>query len=33
MADIARAALYLCSPAGDFITGTDLVVDGGRSRG
>ena len=30
--DIAEAALYLCSDAGNYITGTDLVVDGGRSR-
>ena len=28
--DIANAAVYLASPAGDFITGADLVVDGGR---
>lgn len=31
--DVAQAALYLCSDAGRFITGTDLVVDGGRQRG
>jgi NAD(P)-dependent dehydrogenase (short-subunit alcohol dehydrogenase family) len=30
--DIAQAALYLCSDAGNYITGTDLVVYGGRSR-
>lgn len=30
--DIANAALYLCSEVGSFVTGTDLVVDGGRSR-
>lgn len=30
--DIAQAALYLCSDAGNYVTGTDLVVDGGRSR-
>jgi NAD(P)-dependent dehydrogenase (short-subunit alcohol dehydrogenase family) len=30
--DIANAALYLCSDVGSFVTGTDLVVDGGRSR-
>lgn len=28
--DIANAAVYLASPAGDFITGADLFVDGGR---
>jgi NAD(P)-dependent dehydrogenase (short-subunit alcohol dehydrogenase family) len=27
--DIANAALFLASPAADFITGTNLVVDGG----
>lgn len=31
-ADIASAAVFLCSAAGDYITGTDLVVDGGRNR-
>lgn len=30
--DIAAAAVYLCSPLGDYVTGTDLVVDGGRQR-
>jgi NAD(P)-dependent dehydrogenase (short-subunit alcohol dehydrogenase family) len=30
--DVAQAAVYLCSEAGSFVTGTDLVVDGGRSR-
>jgi 3-oxoacyl-[acyl-carrier protein] reductase len=29
--DIARAVAYLCSPAGDYITGSALVVDGGLS--
>ena len=28
--DIAGAALLLASPAGAFITGTMIVVDGGR---
>ncbi len=28
--DIAYAAVYLASPAGDFITGADMIVDGGR---
>lgn len=30
-ADMAAAALYLCSPAAAFVTGTNLVVDGGES--
>lgn len=30
--DIAQAALYLCSDAGRFVNGADLVVDGGRNR-
>jgi NAD(P)-dependent dehydrogenase (short-subunit alcohol dehydrogenase family) len=29
-ADIANAAVYLASPAGNYITGADLIVDGGR---
>ena len=29
--DIARAALYLASPAGSFVTGTVMVVDGGMT--
>jgi NAD(P)-dependent dehydrogenase (short-subunit alcohol dehydrogenase family) len=29
--DIARAALFLCGPAGGFITGQTLCVDGGAS--
>ncbi len=32
-ADVAEAALYLCSGSASFVTGTDLVVDGGRQRG
>ena len=31
-ADIARACLYLTDPANDFVTGTNLVVDGGMTR-
>ncbi|HEY7984588.1 MAG TPA: 3-oxoacyl-[acyl-carrier-protein] reductase [Ktedonobacterales bacterium] len=29
--DIAQAVAYLCSPAGNYITGSALVVDGGLS--
>lgn len=29
--DIVGAAIYLCSPASDFVTGHNLVVDGGRT--
>ncbi len=29
--DIAEGALYLCNPAASFVTGTNLVVDGGES--
>jgi glucose 1-dehydrogenase len=32
-ADMAAAALYLCSPASSFVTGTNLIVDGGESLG
>jgi len=28
-ADVAEAALYLCEPASRFVTGAELVVDGG----
>lgn len=31
--DIANAAVYLCSDAGAYVAGADLVVDGGRNRG
>ena len=27
--DIANAALYLAGPAGDYVTGWNMVVDGG----
>ncbi len=30
--DVANAVLYLASPAGDYVTGSVLVVDGGLSR-
>lgn len=30
--DIAWAALYLLSPAGRYVTGTEIVVDGGASN-
>jgi NAD(P)-dependent dehydrogenase (short-subunit alcohol dehydrogenase family) len=29
--EVAGAALFLCSPAGAFITGTSLLIDGGSS--
>ncbi|HRJ71870.1 MAG TPA: SDR family oxidoreductase [Terrimicrobiaceae bacterium] len=32
-ADVGAAAVYLCSPAARFVTGTTLVVDGGASVG
>ncbi|QAY65738.1 SDR family NAD(P)-dependent oxidoreductase [Paenibacillus protaetiae] len=31
-ADIARACLYLTNPDNDFVTGINLVVDGGMTR-
>ncbi|MBM7563133.1 SDR family NAD(P)-dependent oxidoreductase [Paenibacillus sacheonensis] len=30
--DIARACFYLTDPANDFVTGTNLVIDGGMTR-
>lgn len=30
--DIANAAVFLISPAAEFITGINLIVDGGRAR-
>ena len=30
--DVARACLYLTDPANDFVTGVNLVVDGGMTR-
>jgi NAD(P)-dependent dehydrogenase (short-subunit alcohol dehydrogenase family) len=30
--DIAKACFYLTDPANDFVTGIDLVVDGGMTR-
>jgi NAD(P)-dependent dehydrogenase (short-subunit alcohol dehydrogenase family) len=32
-ADIANAAVFMCSDAGSYISGADFVVDGGRNRG
>jgi NAD(P)-dependent dehydrogenase (short-subunit alcohol dehydrogenase family) len=29
--DVAEAALYLCEPASRFVTGTELILDGGWS--
>ena len=30
--EIARAVLYLCSPASAFVVGTELIVDGGMTQ-
>ncbi|WP_151736365.1 SDR family NAD(P)-dependent oxidoreductase [Paenibacillus tengchongensis] len=30
--DIARACLYLTAPGNDFVTGAELVIDGGMTR-
>ncbi|HSO59333.1 MAG TPA: SDR family oxidoreductase, partial [Paenisporosarcina sp.] len=30
--DIAKACLYLTDPQNDFVTGINLVVDGGMTR-
>jgi len=32
-ADVGRAAVFLCDPANDWITGAILPVDGGLSLG
>lgn len=32
-ADIANAAVFICSDAGAYVAGADIVVDGGRNRG
>ena len=29
--DIANAAIFLASPAGNYVSGTNIVVDGGQS--
>lgn len=31
--DVARAVLWLCSPAAGFVTGTVMPIDGGQSAG
>ena len=30
--DIARAAIFLCNPANDFINGEEITIDGGMSK-
>jgi NAD(P)-dependent dehydrogenase (short-subunit alcohol dehydrogenase family) len=30
--DVVRACLFLTDPANDFVTGTNIVVDGGMTR-
>ena len=30
--DVARAVVFLASPAANYITGTNLVIDGGYTK-